>query len=155
MKEHVFFRPLFKGMADNQNLQQPALTNSVRPDLNDIAQLNTPPCIVVRGFRDLHHFLSWFHIHLQQPIIFPANQGRYVKQEMDCITICGFSNLKIFYLRSPAMAIGDNLCSHWQSQKLLPESQAKIDFPLPTTGKMHLQTIDRLGKKNPLLCSTY
>ena len=54
------------------------------------------PCIVVRGFSDLHHFLSWFQIDVQHPLIFPCNQERYIKQERECITICGYENLEAF-----------------------------------------------------------
>ncbi|WP_338845248.1 hypothetical protein V8J88_16200 [Massilia sp. W12] len=57
---------------------------------------SAPQDIVIKGFRDLRHFLAWFQIDMQSPMIFPANQGRTIKQHGDCITICGFHDLDEF-----------------------------------------------------------
>jgi hypothetical protein len=55
---------------------------------------NKTPCIVIKGFTSVHHFLSWFQIKTTQPLIFPADQGRSIRVLHDCIIICGFSDLE-------------------------------------------------------------
>lgn len=69
-----------------------------QPSLQQASQHNQlkAPNIVIHGFHDLHHFLSWFQIDARHPLIFPAGQERSIKQERGCIIISGFLDLEDF-----------------------------------------------------------
>lgn len=95
MKEHQSSNSLSRANS------HPSLASAVLQDQSFAKEsackaADQTPCIIVRGFSDLSHFLSWFQIDVQQPLIFPSNQDRYIKQDHDCITICGYENLEEF-----------------------------------------------------------
>ena len=57
------------------------------------AEAQKTPCIVVKGFHSVQHFLSWFQIDIAYPLILPASEGRSIRLLHDCIIICGFADL--------------------------------------------------------------
>ncbi len=56
--------------------------------------LSKSPCIVIKGFTSIQHFLSWFQIDVPQPLVLPVEQGRSIRVLHDCIIICGFADLE-------------------------------------------------------------
>ncbi len=59
-------------------------------------QRQLPSDIVIMGFRDLRHFLSWYNIRADYPLIFPATQTRSIRRIGDCIILSGFNDLQDF-----------------------------------------------------------
>lgn len=54
------------------------------------------PSIVIKGFGNLPHFLSWFQIELHDSALQMIQSMQCVHAKGDCIVISGFSDLNAF-----------------------------------------------------------